>query len=148
MPILIKPSDAPCTELSSSIIWFDDTGILNSCPKEGLPIVSTRAQMEEDMKKFQEISKGKKMLLLIEAHPKADSPPPKDRDYIAEKLTLVTHAMAILTSSAASMMVSNVFFLLNPPAYPIKMFVSETEARKWLLSKKTNKPPRQVIFAA
>jgi hypothetical protein len=141
------PPNAKTVELSNSTIWFDEDGILNSRPKEGPPIVSTRMQMEDDMEKFQAISKGKKVLMLLEAHPRADTPPQEDRQYIAEKLAQVTRAMAILTPSAVSMMVTNVFFLLKPPPYPMKMFMSVSEARKWLVAIGRKGPQTPLLVA-
>ncbi len=140
------PPGTKTIELSNSIIWFDVDGILNSRPKSGPPIVSSRAQMEEDMKKFQQMTKGEKVLMLLEAHSQAEAPPQEDRDYIAAKLAEVTKAMAIVTTSAVSMMVTNVFFLIKPPPYPMKMFISVSEARKWLQGK-VKKGPQVPLLA-
>jgi hypothetical protein len=81
-----------------------------------------------------EITAGKKMCMIIEGHPKAETPRKEDRDFIAEKLGEVTSAMAVLTPSPVSRMVANLFFLFKPAPYPMKMFVSVSEAKIWLQS--------------
>ncbi|MGZ3883914.1 MAG: DUF7793 family protein, partial [Bacteroidia bacterium] len=55
------------------------------------------------------------------------------RDFIAEQLSSVTKAMAIITSSPLSRMIANLFFGLKPPPYPVKMFTNENEAKAWIL---------------
>jgi hypothetical protein len=131
MSILQAPTYIKTHELSNSIVWIED-GILFSKPKDGPYVHSTKEMMLEDLQKFKQITGGKKMCMIIEGHPQAETPKKEDRDFISEKLAEVTKAMAILTPSAVSRMVANLFFLFKPAQYPMKMFVSVSDAKMWL----------------
>ncbi|MCE3229042.1 MAG: hypothetical protein K0S32_3593 [Bacteroidetes bacterium] len=131
MSTLLIPTDIKTHELSNSIVWIEDD-ILFSKPKPGPFIHSTREIMLEDLHKFKQITGGKKMCMIIEGHPQAETPPKEDRDFISDKLSEVTKAMAILTPSAVSRMVANLFFLFKPAPYPMKMFVNVSDAKAWL----------------
>ena len=101
--------------------------------------------MDEDMQKFREFVGHRKVLIIAESHPNAESPPKEDRDFISERLTEVTLAMAILTPSAVSRMVVNLFFLFKPPSFPTKMFQSVSDAKQWLLNVKKSGPGMPVL---
>jgi regulator of sirC expression with transglutaminase-like and TPR domain len=51
--------------------------------------------MEQGMKKFQEIANREKILMLAEAHSRADAQPQEDRDQVAEMLSEVTKEMRL-----------------------------------------------------
>src|SRR5690349_8149423 len=119
MPYLQIPTDKKTIELSNSIIWFEDE-VLYSRYKDSPFINATRKQMDEDMRKFREFVGNKKVLMIAESHPHSESPPKEDREYISQSLTEVTQAMAILTPSAVSRMVVNLFFMFKPPSFPTK----------------------------
>jgi hypothetical protein len=140
MSYLQIPFDRPTCELLNSIIWFDDDGILYSRYKDMRFIQANRAQMETDMQKFKAFVGNKKVLMIAESHPNAESPAKEDRDYISERLTQVTKAMAILTPSALSRMVVNLFFLFKPPSFPTKMFQNVSEAKQWLQNVNHSRP--------
>ena len=130
------PYNAKTYEFINSIIWVGDDGIVYSNPKPERYIEPTRAQMEDDMKRFRAITGNKKVCMISVAHPKARSPKPEDRDFIAKQLEDVTRALAIVTTNAVNRMVANLFFLFKPAPYPMKMFSNLEDARKWLLSEK------------
>ncbi|MGZ4042766.1 MAG: DUF7793 family protein, partial [Bacteroidia bacterium] len=111
------PEGAKTYELSSSIIWFED-GILFSNPKPGVPPVLTMEEINEEMKVFRSIAGNKKMCLVAESSPKSPPPPKDQRDFIAEQITSITKAMALVTTSPVSKMIANLFFGLKPPPYP------------------------------
>ena len=62
------------------------------------------------------------------------APPPRkeDRDWIAQELDSVVKAMGIISTSPFSRMVANLFFGLKPPAYPVKFFENEKDAKEWI----------------
>jgi hypothetical protein len=40
--------------------------------------------------------------------------------------------MAVITSSPITKMLVNLFFGFKPPAYPLKMFLTEKDATNWV----------------
>lgn len=126
------PDDVKTCELTNSIVWFGEDGILYSRYKDAPYVTASRSQMEQEMKKFSGFIGNKKVFMIAESHPNAESPDRKDRDYISDCLSQVTAAMAILTPSALSRMVVNLFFLFKPASFPTKMFQSVSEAKQWL----------------
>ncbi|MGZ4043811.1 MAG: DUF7793 family protein, partial [Bacteroidia bacterium] len=115
----------------SSIIWFED-GILFSNPKPGVPPVLTMEEINEEMKVFRSITNNKKMCMVLESSPKSPPPPKDQRDFIAEQITSITKAMALVTTSPVSKMIANLFFGLKPPPYPMKMFTNKEDAVEWI----------------
>ncbi len=145
MAYLSIPADKKTLELTNSIIWFEDDGILYSRFADKPFVQATRKQMEEDLKKWREFVGHKKVLIITESHPNSESPAKEDREYISQALTEVAAGMAILTPSAVSRMVVNLFFLFKPAAFPTKMFQSVSEARHWLLNIRKKGPGVPVI---
>jgi hypothetical protein len=144
MPILQIPPDAKRLELSNSIIWFEDD-ILYSRPKPGPFVHQSREVMLEDVQKFKAFTGGKKVCMIVEGHPNSESPAKEDRDFIAEQLTDITKAMAVMTPSAVSRMVANLFFLFKPPAYPMKLFLDVSDAKAWLQTCLAKRPSNPVL---
>jgi hypothetical protein len=140
MNYLNIPYGRETCELTNSVIWFDSDGILYSRHSEAPFVQASREQMEEDMKKFKAFVGDKKVLMIAESHPNAESPSREDRDYISDRLAEVTRAMAILTPSAVSRMVVNLFFLFKPANFPTKMFQNVSDAKQWLQSLNTGRP--------
>ena len=138
------PENRKVAILSNSVIWFEDDGYLYSRFKDEPFVQATREQMEDDMRIFLQFVGDKKVLIIAESHPRAESPAKNDRDFISEKLNQVTLAMAIMTPSAISRMVVNLFFLFKPPAFPMKMFQSVSDAKKWLQGVKSG--PRLTVL--
>lgn len=120
-------------------------GYLYSVPKPGPAVDQSREEMLKEVEKFKQITGGQKVNMIVEAHPHRESPRKEDREFIAQQLAEVTNAMAILTPSALSRMVANLFFLFNPAPYPVKMFVSESDAKEWLETVKKKGPGAPVI---
>jgi len=127
------PSSAKTIDWPTSIMWFDEDGVLYSKPKPGVvePEFSRedgKAQIEE----FKKITGGKKVCLIIETNANSRAPKKEDRDFIAEMLTEITKAMAVISTSPLSRMIANLFFGLKPPTYPVKFFSNEKEAKEWI----------------
>ncbi len=126
------PKDLKVHELSSSHIWIDKEGIVYSKPKTDSPPEQTKEQIVSEMAQLRAIIGDKKVCLIGESA--ANSRPPKKelRDFIAEEISSITKAMALVTPSPVSRMLANLFFSFKPPAYPVKMFQNDSEAREWI----------------
>ncbi len=132
MIVLQIPSNAKTYEMANSVIWLDEQGIMYSRPKETPYLRLTTDEFDLEIQKLREIIGHKKVKMILEAHPNSESPRKDERDHIAEQLASVTQAMALITNSAVSRMVANLFFLFKPAPYPMKMFFTAQEAKGWL----------------
>ena len=130
--LLQIPPGARTYELQNSIVWFDDSGILYSRPKSDVVVEQSREEILAEMVKFKEITGGRKVCLLAESQKNSKPPKKSERDFIANELNSVVKAMAIVTDSALSKMVVNLFFSFKPPPYPVKLFMNEHDAREWI----------------
>lgn len=126
------PENARIIEWPTSIMWFDEDGILYSSSKPGEPEVQTKEESLRQMEKFRKIIGGKKTCMILETNKSARPPRKEDRDWIAKELESVTKAMAIISTSPLSRMVANLFFGFKPPAYPVKFFSNQEEAKAWI----------------
>ncbi len=129
---MIVPKDATIIEWPTSVMWFDELGILYSIPKPGAPTEQTREESEIQMNEFRKIIKGKKTCMITQTNSSAAPPKKEDRDWIAKELDSVVKAMAIIYDSPLGRMVANLFFGLKPPAYPVKFFANEIDAKEWI----------------
>ena len=126
------PEHAKTLDLGNSIIWIDDEGIMRSTPVDGPVVDPTREEITANMKRLRAFLGGRKVCMVVESNPNS-RPPAKDmRDFVAEQLSSIAKAMAIVTSSPLSRMIANLFFSFKPPSYPMKMFTSEEEAVAWV----------------
>ncbi len=126
---MLPPENAKLFEFPTSIMWFDENGILCSIAKK-VPqqtIEETKILLEE----FRKITGGKKVCLLSDS---TDSTPVNKemRDYLAEVLPEIVSAIAIISRSAVGKIVANLFFSIKKQPYPVKMFVDEAPAKEWL----------------
>jgi hypothetical protein len=126
------PKNAKTYELKSSIMWFDDLGILYSVPKPGVPPDLTHEEIKLEMDKFRAFTGNKKVCMVSESNPNSKPPSKEDRDLIASEINTVAKAIAIITTSPVSRMIANLFFGLKPPPYPTKMFTNEKDAVEWI----------------
>jgi hypothetical protein len=130
--ILHIPENAKTFELTNSIFWFNEDGILYSLPKEKITELNEQEILKE-MEAFRKIIGNQKVCMIAEAHPKGSKPPAKEqRESIAKEISSVTKAMAVLTSSSLSRMIINLFFGFKPPDYPVRMCKTEQEAKEWI----------------
>jgi hypothetical protein len=126
------PNGVQTHELSSSIVWFDENGILFSTPKPGIPPALTMEEIIKEMEIFKRITNNQKVCLVAESNPKSPAPSKDQRDFIAEQIGSVTKALAMITTSPVSKMIANLFFGFKPPSYPVKMFTNKEEAVSWI----------------
>jgi hypothetical protein len=128
------PENVKTIDWDASTIWFDEDGIMYSTPKPGIvePELS-RSESLERMEEFKKITGHKKVCMILETNSHSKPPKKEDRDFISEQLSEITKAMAIISSSPLSRMIANLFFGLKPPAYPVKFFSSQKEAKEWIM---------------
>jgi hypothetical protein len=126
------PKNVKTLELKSSVIWFNEDGILYSVPKPGVPPDLNFEEIKKEMDNLREFIGHKKVCFLAESNPNSKPPNKQERDFIAEQINSVAKAMAIVTSSPVSKMIANLFFGLKPPPYPAKMFSNEQDAKEWI----------------
>lgn len=126
------PTDIKTIDFGTSIIWFDEDGILYSVPKSNAGRVATKEETLKQMDEFRKITEGRKRCMILQTDNSAPPPKKEDRDWIAKELDSVTKAMAIISTSPLSRMIANLFFGLKPPAYPFKFFSNEKEAKEWI----------------
>lgn len=127
--MITTPENKTLIEWPSSILWFDEEGILYSVSKKA----SVRS-LEETQRSVEEMKlmlRGQKVCMLVDVTNSA--PTSRElREYSARALPEFVKAMAMVSRSAAGKMLANIFFTLRPQAFPTKVFNSEEDARKWL----------------
>lgn len=127
------PKDVNVIDWEANYMWFDTDGVLYSMPKPGMdqPELS-REETAQRMEEFKKLVGNKKVCMVMESNANSKAPKKEDRDFIADQLSQVTKAMAIITTSPLSRMIANLFFGLKPPAYPVKFCKNEIEAKDWI----------------
>lgn len=127
------PKDIKTIDWETSIIWFDEDGVMYSKPKPGT--VEPELTREDTLKRMEEFRKligHKKICMILETNANSKPPKKEDRDFIAVQLNSVAKAMGVISSSPLSRMIANLFFGLKPPEYPVKFFSNEKEAKEWI----------------
>jgi hypothetical protein len=126
------PKNVKTYDMTSSIMWFDEQGILYSVPKPGVPPDMTAEQIKAEMEKFRQFAGNGKVCMVVESNSQSKPPSKEERDLIATEINSIAKAMAIITTSPVSRMIANLFFGLKPPPYPAKMFSNEKDAVEWI----------------
>lgn len=123
------PVNAKVIDFPTSIMWFDENGILCSVSKK-VP-QQTLEEAKRTLDEFRKITGGRKVCLLSDS---TDSAPinKEMRDYAAEVIPEIAKAIAIISRSALGKMTANLFFKIKKQPYPVKMFDDENEAKEWL----------------
>lgn len=128
---MFPPAGTKTLTLSNSIVWIEN-GIVFSVPSEHPPADMDRQQIREEMDRLRGFLGHRKACIVTRSDPRSRPPAKELRDFIAEELSSITRAMAIVTDSPLSKMIANLFFSFKPPAYPFKFFSSEAEAVAWI----------------
>jgi len=126
------PTDVKTTEFTNSIIWLDENGIMFSVPKKSVSEQFTIPELKQETDKLRALLNNKKVCVIAESANRSVTPPKAERDFIANELNGIVKAMAIISTSPLSRMVSNLFFSFKPPKYPYRMCSSLKEARNWI----------------
>jgi hypothetical protein len=127
------PLDVKIIDWPTSIIWFDNDGVLYSMPKPGIPESNfTREGSLQQMNELKKLIGNKKVCMILETSKNSKTPKREERDFVAEQLTKIIKAMAIISPSPLSRMVANLFFGMKPPTYPVKFFSNQIDAKEWI----------------
>jgi hypothetical protein len=130
--MLTPPKNAKVIDWPTSSMWFDEDGVLYSLPKPGAPQRQTKEESLIQIEEFRKLVGSKKTCMILQTDSSSSPPKKEDRDWIAKELDSVTKAMGIISTSPLSRMVANLFFGLKPPAYPVKFFSNQTDAKEWI----------------
>jgi hypothetical protein len=127
--LLKTPENTEIFEITSSVIWVDEYGIVCAVPKNRRRKIE---HFEEMFAFFAKLMEGKsKLCLLIEA----DNEIPlrnEVRDYIATELPKYIKAHAVVSVVPLERTLSTTFIRLNEVGIPINLFSNEKEAKEWL----------------
>lgn len=123
------PKNAKVIDWETSLLWFDEDGILCSISKKAPK--QTLEQVKEQLDKFMKIIGDKKVCLLIDVTNTSESTK-EVRDYAAREFPKFVKAIAMISDSALGKMLANLFFTVKSQPYPVKMFNDEKEAKEWL----------------
>lgn len=127
--MLTPPSDVKVHDMTITTAWFDEDGILYAVSKKG--VGRTMENARKTLEGFKKLLDGSRVCLLVDSTYSSQTPR-EIRDYVAEEFPHMFKAIAIISGSALGKMVANIFFTIKKPAYPIKIFNNENEAKKWL----------------
>jgi hypothetical protein len=126
----MRPPDHAVTfETPIAILWFEPSGMLCSHAKKSVPV--TREYLETEFREIKARSGGKKVCWLGDVT-EASAATKEARDFAAQETPHFVMALALLSSSAMTRMMANIFMTLKKPPYPTRMFNEEAEAREWL----------------
>lgn len=107
--------------------WLDD-GILVSLSKSPKRTV---ANITANIALVRSITGGKKIPLLIYLS-KSPIPDAATRKFVTGELPRVYTAMAMISKPGLSKFIMNFLFRLKPPPIPMRNFIDEDEAKRWL----------------
>jgi len=126
---MIPPKNAQVKDMPTSIIWFDEDGILYSLAKKVPP--QTVEEAKVGMVDFLKFTGGKKVCM-ISANTDSLAVNKEMRDYAAEVIPEIVKAIAVISRSSVGRMAANLFFSLKKQAYPAKFFENEEDAKAWI----------------
>lgn len=110
-------------------VWMHEQGIIQGICLKNTPC--SKENIEKTVALWKKLAGDQKICLLIDLTHVL--PPDKEaREYAEIQQNAIVKAYAMVTRSALSRMVANVFFSLKPPPYPYKLFSNEKDARNWL----------------
>jgi len=126
---MMKPPDVTqIVEGEIADYWYAPDGILYSYSKSPKRTVKN---ITENIALVKRITNDKIVPLLIYL---SNSPVPDKaaRKFAAEQVPNVYSAMAMISKPGLSKFIMNILFSLKPPPIPMKSFIDDGEAKKWL----------------
>jgi hypothetical protein len=111
-------------------MWFDEFGIFNSVTKPNSEI--SKQNLIATFNYIKAKSNGKKVCWLSDIS-QAAAPTKEGRDFAAEETPKIVKALALITNSALSRAMAEIYLLVKKPPYPIKMFTDEARAKAWII---------------
>jgi hypothetical protein len=126
---MVPPKDAVVHDLPTSVIWFDEDGVLYSVAKK-VPAQSVE-EAKAGIADFMKLTGGKKVCMISDSTDSA-AVNKEMRDFAAEVIPQIVKAIAVISRSAVGRMAANLFFSLKKQPYPVKFFDNEVEAKEWI----------------
>jgi len=134
------PNNLKTYDMRTSTVWFGGEGIIYAVSKPNAPFTSTDREILDDVKKFKNLIGDKKVCVIVELDPRHPAPLRIQRNLIGDQLKSIIKALAIIITSPSSKMGANLFFVLKPADYPVKVFNDIQMAEEWIreICKKIN----------
>ena len=121
------PSNKQIFESEIATYWFDD-GILVSLSKNPKRTVKNIRSNVEVVKRITN-NKPAPLLIYLSNSPVPDK---ETRKLSTEMLPVIYKAMAMVSKPGLAKFIMNILFTLKPPPIPMKSFIDDNEAKKWL----------------
>jgi len=131
---MLPPADV--LHLDNCDVWKDDEGfvrvLFKPCPRHGL------AEAKAIVDAHNRLSDGRKCGVLADLSGITTGADREARNhYVSDEGSRLKLGMAMLTPKPLERMLGNVFFRMNRPPYPCRMFQTEPEAVAWLKTLQT-----------
>lgn len=120
-------------ETRQSVAWLTEDKILCSYNKKGAEKPTQeeeQAGLEWFVNLFDQYGKLKLVLDTDVSFPSSK----QERDEAGKLLSKYTSAMALVATKPMSRITAKMFFGINPPDYPVKIFKDHSEALEWIRS--------------
>jgi hypothetical protein len=126
---MLPPKNIQPFETDLSTMWFDEDGMFYSITKP-----NSKLNKEGLKQSFEYILNNKKHDKICWLGDVTNAGPAEKeaRKYSAEETPKFVKALALITNSALSKMIAELYLMVAKPPYPTKMFTDEQEAKEWL----------------
>ncbi|AFD08944.1 SpoIIAA family protein [Solitalea canadensis] len=108
--------------------WFDENGILCSVSNK---ILRTLDNVKSNINLIKKISNNTPVCILVYLS-RSPQPDKQTRDFVAQQLSSIYKAMAIVSNSSLGSFVINFIFKFQKPSIPMRTFSNEEDAKEWL----------------
>lgn len=108
--------------------WFDEDGILHSVSNK---ILRTMENVSANINLIKRISNNTPVCILVYLS-RSPQPDKQTRDFVAQQLSSIYKAMAIVSNSSLGSFVINFIFKFQKPSIPMRTFANEKDAKEWL----------------
>jgi hypothetical protein len=115
---------------ASSVYSFAEPGIVEQCLLPGAK--QTVAAARENVAMFLELAGSRGAACLVDLREGGAAEPGVNDVYADETLMRRVHGLAIVTGSLVSQMVGNLYFALQRPRVPMRLFTDRGDALSWL----------------
>jgi hypothetical protein len=122
------PPNVKITETPLTLYWFDEQGILHSYHKD-TPV--TLEKSEQTFEILRKLTKNRKVCIMLDVthlHPQNK----ETKEQIERDFPQLITALAVISKSVLGKIVFNILVRMRKKNFPMKMFLTENDARKWL----------------
>ena len=117
-------------ETRTEEITLRDDGIVYCVAKQG--IILTLKDAKENILAISKLANGKKVPVLVDIRGATEATKEARKYFSNDEVAEVQSAVAMLVDSGFSKLLGNFFIGLNRPLFPIRLFMKEQEALRWL----------------